>query len=30
MLSVIVLAVLAAAMYEGISLLEKKFMKWQE
>ena len=27
---VIVLAVLAAAMYEGISLLEKKFMKWQE
>lgn len=30
MLSVIILAVLAAAMYEGISLLEKKFMKWQE
>lgn len=30
MLSVIILAVLAAAMYEGISLLEKKFLKWQE
>lgn len=29
MLSVIILAILAAAMYEGISLLEKMFLKWQ-
>ena len=30
MLSVIILAVLAAVMYECIVLLEKKFLKWRE
>lgn len=30
MLSVIILAIMAAIMYEGIALLEKKFMKWQQ
>lgn len=30
MLSVIILAVLAALMYQLIVLLEKKFMKWRE
>ncbi len=29
MMSVMILAILAAAMYEAIALLEKRFMKWQ-
>lgn len=30
MLSVIILAILAALMYEAIALLEKKCLKWQQ
>jgi len=30
MLSVIILAILAALMYEGIALLERKCLKWQQ
>ncbi len=29
MLSVIILAIAAAGMYQGIALLEKKFLQWQ-
>lgn len=30
MMSVIILAILAAIMYKGISIIEKKFMKWRQ
>ncbi|MFV0315040.1 MAG: ABC transporter permease, partial [Anaerotignum sp.] len=30
MLSIIILAIMAALMYEGIALLEKKCLKWQQ